>query len=69
MRTIETGEYLVKIGDGATVLCEKHKDTMVNIMQAAQQMIEVYAIDPEEEPMSCQACHLAAVKDQEGWIQ
>lgn len=69
MRSIETGQYLVKINDGATVLCERHCDALVSAYQAAGQGLEVYAIDPEEEPMSCQACHMAALKDQERIIQ
>lgn len=69
MRSIENAEYLVRIGDGATVLCEKHRDSLVHIMTAAQQQPEVYAIDPEEEPIACQACHLAALKDTPEYLQ
>lgn len=69
MRSIETAQYLVKIGDGATVLCERHKDSLVQTFVAAGQPLEVYAIDPEEEPISCQACHLAAMKDTQGMMQ
>lgn len=69
MRSIENGEYLVKIGDGATVLCEKHKNSLVHILVAANQDPEIYNIGEDEEPIACQACHLAALKDHEGTIQ
>lgn len=69
MRSIENAEYLVMIGDGATVLCARHKDNLVLAFVAAGQELDVFAIDPEEEPVACQACHLAAMKDHEGTMQ
>ena len=69
MRSIELAEYLVLLGDGATVLCEKHKDALAQTFAAAQQHLDVFPIQEDDEtgqhmePMNCQACHLAAVKD------
>jgi len=69
MRSIENGEYLVKIGDGATVLCKRHLAALAAAFAAAQQTLEAFEIDPEEEPISCQACHMAAMQDAEGYLQ
>jgi len=69
MRSIENAEYLVMIGDGATVLCTKHKDSLVHILVAANQGPEIYDIGDDEEPIACQACHLAAMRDHEGTLQ
>jgi len=69
MRSIELAEYLVLLGDGATVLCERHAQALASAFAAAQQPLEMYPIGPEDEEgmatenMSCQACHMAAVKD------
>ena len=69
MRSIENGEYLVLIGSGATVLCQRHKDALAAAFAAAQQPLEVFPIQEDDETgqpmeaMSCQACHMAAVKD------
>ena len=69
MRSIENGEYLVKIGDGATVLCKRHLAALAAAFAAAQQTLEAFEIDPEEEPISCQACHMAATQDTPEYIQ
>ena len=69
MRSIENAEYLVMIGDGATVLCTKHRDSLVLAFVAAGQELDVYEIGSDEEPIACQACHLAAMKDIEGSLQ
>jgi hypothetical protein len=69
MRSIENGEYLVLLGDGATVLCERHKNALVQAFQAANQPLEVFAVQEDDsegqpmEAMSCQACHMVAVKE------
>lgn len=69
MRSIENAEYIIVVGDGATALCEKHRDHFVHIMAAAGQEPIVGIIDPDEDAIACQACHLAAVRDVEGMIQ
>jgi hypothetical protein len=69
MRSIELAEYLVMIGDGATVLCGRHKDALAQAFAAAGQPLEVFSIQEDDEtgqpmePISCQACHMAAVKE------
>ena len=69
MRSIELAEYLVLLGDGATVLCQRHRDALVAAFSAAQQPLEVFPIQEDDdsgqpmETMSCQACHMAAVRD------
>ena len=60
MNTIELAEYLIMMDGGATVLCERHKEAFVHINTAMEKAHEVYAMD-DEDPISCQACHLAAV--------
>lgn len=70
MRSIELAEYLVLIGDGATVLCPRHAQALAAAYGAAGQHLELYPIGPEDEEgqptenMTCQACHMAAVKEQ-----
>lgn len=69
MRSIENADYLVLIGDGATVLCRRHAEALASAYAAAGQNLEVYDIHETEqddmpvETMSCQACHMAAVKE------
>jgi len=65
MKTIETAEYLVLLGDGATVLCERHARALASAFAAASQPLEIYPIGAEDEEgmatedMNCQACHMA----------
>ena len=61
MNTIELAEYLIMMDGGATVLCERHKDAFEHINTAMNRPYEVYAMDEDEDPISSQACHLAAV--------
>jgi len=63
MNSIDTPNavYLIRIESGATVLCETHTQAFEHTMLAANVPFEVYAIDPEEEPCVCQACHLREV--------
>ena len=60
--TIELAEYLITMDGGATVLCEKHKNAFVEINSALNREYEVYEMSDDEDPISCQACHLAGVK-------
>ena len=69
MRSIETGEYLVKIGDGATVLCKRHLAALAAAFAAAQQTLEAFELDPEDGPVTCQACHMAAMQDAPEMLQ
>ena len=62
MNTIELAEYLITMDGGATVLCEKHKNAFVEINSALSREYEVYEMSDDEDPISCQACHLAGVK-------
>jgi hypothetical protein len=63
MNSIDTPNavYLIRIESGATVLCEPHTRAFEHTMLAANVPFEVYAIDPDEEPCACQACHLREV--------
>ncbi len=62
-REVPSAEYLVDFREGnATVLCEAHMNAMRDTCDAAGIAIDIYKIDPEEEPISCQACHLQEVK-------
>lgn len=45
---------------GATVLCERHTEAFEHINTAMNRVYEVYAME-DEDPISCQACHLAGV--------
>jgi hypothetical protein len=69
MRSIETGEYLVMIGDGATVLCKRHLAALAAAFAAAQQTLEAFEVDPEDGAISCQACHMAATQDSPEYLQ
>ena len=66
MKTIELATHLVKsvgLADNvATVLCEMHKDAYVDTLTAMGQDLDVFAIAEDEDPISCQACHLAAMR-------
>jgi hypothetical protein len=61
MNTIELAEYLIMMDGGATVLCERHKTAFEHINTAMNRPYEVYAMEDDEDPISCQACHLAGV--------
>jgi hypothetical protein len=69
MRSIEFADYLVMIGDGATVLCKRHAEALAAAYAAADQPLDVYPVQEDDEngmpmdPITCQACHMAAVKE------
>lgn len=56
---MEPAQYLIAVLDGATALCEAHARAFQNIMQAAGQDPQIFAMDPDEDPIVCQACHLS----------
>jgi hypothetical protein len=59
---VPSAEYLVTIGDqGATLLCEAHMMAMRHTLDAAAISVEIYQMPADEEPVSCQACHLVEV--------
>ena len=50
-------------GNDAALQCTLVQDNAMRLAcEAAGMPINIYAIDPEEEPIACQACHLAEVK-------
>jgi len=59
---VPRAEYLITLEENVTVLCLAHMTAMRLACEAAQVPAEIYAIDPEEEPIACQACHLAEVQ-------
>jgi len=61
MNTIELAEYVITMDGGATVLCERHREAFEHINTAMNRTYEVYEMEADEDPISCQACHLAAV--------
>lgn len=61
-REVPHAQFLVKLEENVTVLCEAHMNAMRLACEAANVPVEIYAIDPEEEPIACQACHLAEVQ-------
>jgi hypothetical protein len=54
-------EYLVRLQDGATVLCEAHMNAVRLACEAAQVDLDIFQLPWDDEPIRCQACHLAAV--------
>ena len=60
--SVPNAQYLIQMEENVTVLCEAHMNAMRLACEAAGMPINIYAIDPEEEPIACQACHLAEVK-------
>lgn len=60
---VPRAEYLVDFREGnATVLCEAHMQAMKLTCEASGVPVDIYKIDPEEDPVACQACHLVEVK-------
>jgi len=59
---VPRAEYLVKLEENVTVLCEAHMNAMKLACEAAGVPADFYQLDPEEEPIACQACHLAEVQ-------
>lgn len=59
---VPNAEYLIKLEENVTVLCEAHANAMKLACEAAGVPYELYKIDEEEEPIACQACHLQEVK-------
>lgn len=59
---VPRAEYLIKMDENVTVLCEAHMNAMKLTCEAVGVPAEIYKIDEEEEPIACQACHLAEVK-------
>ena len=62
--TIKLADYVAVLGEApsemTTVLCKPHAEAFENINRCLGQHYELYHIDPEEDPIVCQACHLAA---------
>lgn len=57
--------YLVTLAeDNATVLCEAHRQAFEIMAQSLNIPFAVYELpdDAEDEPIVCQACHLANLK-------
>ena len=59
---VPNAEYVVVLEENVTVLCEAHMQAMRLACAAAGVPAEFYEIDPAEEPIVCQACHLAEVQ-------
>jgi hypothetical protein len=60
--TLDQAKYLVTLAtDNATVVCEAHRRAFELIATSLQMPFEIYELDPEEEPIVCQACHLAHI--------
>ena len=59
---LKQAKYLVSIDSNATVLCGGHAKIFQDIQAALTQSYDMYEMDPADEPIVCQACHLAFVK-------
>jgi hypothetical protein len=59
---VPDAEYIITLEENVTVLCEAHMQAMRLTCKAVGVPAEIYKIDPEEEPIACQACHLAEVQ-------
>jgi hypothetical protein len=65
--SVPNGEYIITLEENVTILCEAHMMAMRLACEAAGVPVEIYQINadpenPDEEPVVCQACHLAEVK-------
>jgi hypothetical protein len=65
--SVPAAEYIIQLEENVTVLCETHMTAMRLACTAAEVPLTVYKIEPDpenpdEEPVACQACHLAEVK-------
>lgn len=61
-REVPPAKYIIALEENVTVLCEAHMMAMKLACEAAGVPAEIYEIGTEEEPIACQACHLAEVK-------
>lgn len=60
---LDQAKYLVTLAeDNATVLCEAHRQAFELTAAAMQMPHVVYELPQDEEPITCQACHLASLK-------
>lgn len=59
---LQRAKYLVSIDSNGTVLCGGHAKIFQDIQAALSQGYEMYELDAEDEPIVCQACHLAWIK-------
>jgi len=64
---VPDAEYIVTLEENVTVLCEAHMNAMKLACEAAGVPVDIFKImpdpeNPDEEPIACQACHLAEVK-------
>lgn len=58
---LEPARYVIAIGDHATVVCDPHRIAFEYTLRSMHSEHAVYEMDPEEEPIVCQVCHLAYV--------
>jgi hypothetical protein len=54
-------QFLISLNDGATLLCARHATAFQLIMTAAGAEHDIYELDPDEESVACQACHLSDI--------
>jgi hypothetical protein len=54
--------FLIRIDDGATVLCARHAVAYEMIQRAVGKTAEIYQLDPDEDEIACQACDLSELQ-------
>lgn len=59
MNQTEPAQFLVALDDGGTLLCARHAVAFQQVMNAAGANHDIYELDPDEDPVVCQACHLS----------
>jgi hypothetical protein len=61
-REVPQATHIAVVADqGATLLCEGHMMAMKHTLDSADVSYEIYILPEDEEPVACQACHLAEV--------
>lgn len=59
---LNQAQYIVQIEQGATVLCSAHAQALRLAFEAAGHELPLFEIPDDEEPIVCQACHLAEMQ-------
>ena len=53
---IQAAEFLIASNGNATAVCPDHAQAFAVAAQLLNHEVELYEINPEEEPIACQVC-------------
>jgi hypothetical protein len=53
---VQAAEFLISSNDNATAVCPNHAQAFAVAAQLLHAPVDLYKLDPEDEPIACQVC-------------